>query len=240
MKPVRIRANGCAIIAHRGLSGIERENTIAAFVAAGNRDYFGIETDIWKHKSGRFLVMHDPHTGRVAGKKLSIRRSCFRRLRRLRLFDREGGERSDLSVPTLEEYLRVCKRYEKKCVLEFKEAFPEKDVKAILSIIEKEYALDRIIFISFHASPLKILRRLSEKAEIQLLFSGEVTEKLLSELKENRFDLDLSRKDLKKEDVLLLHENGVKLNVWTVDDPQEAEKFISWGADFLTTNILEG
>ncbi len=30
------------MIAHRGLSGIEMENTCSAFVAAGNRTYFGI------------------------------------------------------------------------------------------------------------------------------------------------------------------------------------------------------
>ena len=33
------------MIAHRGVSGLELENTCAAFVAAGNRSYFGIETD---------------------------------------------------------------------------------------------------------------------------------------------------------------------------------------------------
>ena len=41
------------IVAHRGLSGIEPENTNLAFVAAGNRSYFGIETDIHVTKDGR-------------------------------------------------------------------------------------------------------------------------------------------------------------------------------------------
>ena len=34
---VRVRTPGVRMIAHRGLSGIEKENTCAAFVAAGNR-----------------------------------------------------------------------------------------------------------------------------------------------------------------------------------------------------------
>ena len=51
------------LIAHRGVSGLECENTAAAFVAAGNRSYFGIETDIWRTADGQFLCNHDdrPH-----------------------------------------------------------------------------------------------------------------------------------------------------------------------------------
>ena len=36
------------MIAHQGGSGLELGNTNAAFVAAGNRSYFGIETDVHK------------------------------------------------------------------------------------------------------------------------------------------------------------------------------------------------
>lgn len=40
------------MVAHRGLSGIERENTLLAFVAAGNRSYWGIECDVHVTKDG--------------------------------------------------------------------------------------------------------------------------------------------------------------------------------------------
>ena len=46
------------MVAHRGCSGLERENTNAAFVAAGNRSYFGIETDIHKTLDGKFIIIH--------------------------------------------------------------------------------------------------------------------------------------------------------------------------------------
>ena len=52
-------------IAHRGLSGIECENTCAAFVAAGNRSYLGIETDVHITADGNFAVIHDDNTARV-------------------------------------------------------------------------------------------------------------------------------------------------------------------------------
>ena len=55
------------MIAHRGLSGLERENTCAAFIAAGNRSYYGIETDIHITRDGRFIVYHDDNTLRLTG-----------------------------------------------------------------------------------------------------------------------------------------------------------------------------
>ena len=59
MNTVKFDKKETKIIAHRGLSGIEKENTNAAFVAAGNRSYFGIETDIHVTKDGRIVVIHD-------------------------------------------------------------------------------------------------------------------------------------------------------------------------------------
>ena len=43
MDTTKIEKKETLVIAHRGLSGIEPENTNAAFVAAGNRSYFGID-----------------------------------------------------------------------------------------------------------------------------------------------------------------------------------------------------
>lgn len=49
---LRLGLQGVNMIAHRGVSGLERENTCAAFVAAGNRSYYGIETDIHRTADG--------------------------------------------------------------------------------------------------------------------------------------------------------------------------------------------
>ena len=46
--------------------------------------------------------------------------------------------------------------------------------------------------------------------------------------------------NIKAKDVIdLLHENGLKVNCWTVDDPKHAERLVEWGVDYITSNILE-
>ena len=42
-----------------------------------------------------------------------------------------------------------------------------------------------------------------------------------------------------KEGVELMHQNGIEVNVWNVDEVELAERLLSWGVDYLTTDILE-
>ena len=66
MNSIKINSGKTKMIAHRGLSGIELENTLPAFIAAANRSYFGIETDVYKVKDGKYVLAHDGSTGRIA------------------------------------------------------------------------------------------------------------------------------------------------------------------------------
>ena len=100
-------------VAHRGLSGLERENTNAAFVAAGNRPYFGIETDIWRTADGRFAVNHDGNLQRVGGEQIAVENVTMGLSQDVVLFDMDGTKgRFDLRVPTLENYISICKKNE--------------------------------------------------------------------------------------------------------------------------------
>ena len=73
------------MIAHRGVSGLEFENTCAAFVAAGNRSYYGIETDIHRTKDGQYIVYHDDNLVRLLGDERVVEEMTFEELRKLRL-----------------------------------------------------------------------------------------------------------------------------------------------------------
>ena len=73
MNTIKFDAKSTKVIAHRGLSGLERENPHAAFVAAGNREsYFGIETDTHVTNDGLFAIHHDDTLNRVFGKSVNI------------------------------------------------------------------------------------------------------------------------------------------------------------------------
>ena len=121
---IKIDSKQALMIAHRGLSGLEKENTNLAFVAAGNRSYWGIESDVRKTADGIFVMIHDKDTERVAGVNYKVKETDFKTLREVRFKDVDESEgRVDLRIPTLEEYLHICKDYGKIAVLEWKSLF---------------------------------------------------------------------------------------------------------------------
>ena len=228
------------IIAHRGLSGIERENTASAFVAAGNRRYKGIETDVHLTADGKFIIIHNDDTEAVAGDKLSVESTSYRTLRSLRLKDVDGTkDRADLIMPSLVEYIRICKRYGKQCVLEIKNAFPPAYVEEIAKVFDREEYFENAIFISFCYDNLVSMRGYRRDAAVQFLTDKMPDRELIGKLSKNTFDIDIQYKALTADAVRELHHSGIIVNCWTVDNPQDAERLAEYGVDYITSNILE-
>lgn len=241
MDTKKIDHGAVRMIAHRGLSGLERENTNAAFVAAGNRSYFGIETDVHKTADGQFVIIHDENTQRVTDGKTDMNVECstIGEIRNIVLPDRDGRLRDDLRIPTLDEYARICKKYEKISVLELKNEFEEDDIRKIIQIMEEEGRLAQTIFISFVLENCICLRKLLPEQPIQWLLSAPIDDVIVDILCSHRLGLDADHKYLTAPVVEKLHQRGITVNCWTCDDPQRGLELVEMGLDQITTNILE-
>lgn len=239
MNTIKIEKKGVQLVAHRGCSGLEQENTHAAFVAAGNRSYFGIECDVHRTVDGKYVIIHDDTTARVAIDSLVVEESTYDTLRNLLLKEKNGEKgRTDIRIPSLQEYISICKHYDKIAVLELKNHFEKEDVWEICSIIEEMGYMENVIFISFDYENMVTLREKYPTQPAQFLdYKGEAD--LVDRLKAHNLDLDISHKVLTKELIDACHAEGIKVNCWTVDDVKIANRLIDWGVDFITTNILE-
>lgn len=248
MDTMKIKNGAARMIAHRGLSGLETENSIPAFVAAGNRSYYGIETDVHVTKDGRFVVIHDDTTGRVARENVRVEESDYETIRGIVLKDMcpaAGADqdlcledRRDLIIPSLKEYITICRKYGKMCVLELKNEFLPEDIRRLVGEIQELGYLEHVTFISFALNNMIFLRDLLPGQELYYLtveYSGEVLDKL----KRYGLNLDINYKALTKEAVGELHREGILVNCWTCDDKAQAERLAAWGVDFITTNCLE-
>lgn len=236
---LKINAGKTRMVAHRGVSGLEKENTMSAFIAAGNRSYWGVETDIHRTADGQFVVIHDDNTLRVSGTELIVEETDFHTLRNLCLLDTENrAGRTDLRIPTLTEYIRVCRDYGKFCVLELKNAFQKDDIGKVIEEIRSENYLDHVIFISFNFENLVFVRAFSPEQPVQFL-TKQIDDQLVERLVAHHFDLDLYYRALTETWLRKLHENGVFVNCWTVNEPADGQQLADWGVDFITSNILE-
>lgn len=229
------------MVAHRGLSGLEAENTCAAFVAAGNREkYFGIECDVHRTLDGKYVIFHDDNTKRMAVDSMIVEETTFDTLRSLRLVEPRNNNvhRGDHVMPTLEEYINICARYEKVAVLELKNEFTAADVYKIMGIIDKLGYLDNTIIISFCLKNLIRLRKRYPNVRAQFLLSVW-DDKHMDSLIKYDLDLDIKYTAVTEELCRKIHEAGKVINTWTVDTPEEGYRVMQCGVDFITTNILE-
>jgi glycerophosphoryl diester phosphodiesterase len=244
---VKIDSNKTKIIAHRGLSGIERENTCPAFLAAANRSYFGIETDVHTTKDGKFVIIHDETTDRVSlgTNNVNVEENDYDAVKDIILPDLDSSfDRQDIRIPLLSEYIKICKKYEKICVLEVKNHFSEDDIKRLVEEIKALGYIENVTFISFDFENCVNLRKLLPENDVQwLIYKEKLTEEILKSLidtlTQNKLNLDIYYKLLTKEVIDELHKNGIKVNCWTCDEKDVAEKLTSLGIDYITTNILE-
>ncbi len=239
MNTVKFDKKSALVVAHRGLSGIERENTSAAFVAAGNRSYYGIETDFRRTADGKFIISHDQSLKRVSGEDIDVEAVSLATAQSVVLYDKDDTKgRADLRAPSLENYISICKKYEKHCVLELKSVFTEEETAKYIEIIRGLGYLEHVTFISFIYENLEKIRAIYPEASVQFLFS-ELTDEIREKVKRDRFDVDAYFKCLTKEAIADFHAAGLKVNCWTVDAPEDGERMAKWGVDFITSNILE-
>ena len=222
-------------IAHRGYSSEAPENTIPAYEEAGKAKYWGAETDIAETLDGEFVLMHGDTVDRTTDGTGNVADMTLEQIKALTI---DAGANiskyPDLKVPTLREYLACCKRYNMVPIIECKTIT---NVEGFYNILQELNMIKQVIVISFQNSTLQKLREFSKDIRIQTLAPGEV-EAGIALCKQYNFDVDLYYPNVTEEIVKQYHNNGIKVNVWTVNDDTIRLELESFGVDYITTDNL--
>lgn len=227
------------IVMHRGYSTMERENTLAAFIKAGEQeDVYGIETDVYLTNDNKPILIHDDNTSRVTFGKynLSVKNSTYDELRAIKLPDINGVPDVH-QIPNVEEYAGVLNSYNKQGFLELKEDFTKEQLKTIFDEFAKYTNLSKITTISFHKDALLRLREMYPNMELMLLCNN-LNGLDYNELKTNKIGLDVQYESVSVSDIENIQNEGIALNLWTVDDAQIADDFGKRSVDYITTDCI--
>ena len=236
---VKVPNKKAKMIAHRGLCGLELENTNASFVAAGQRSFYGVETDTQRTKDGYFIAFHDGELNGMMGVDAKVCDLTLAELQQYRMKDYwEKRTRSDLFIPTLDEYIRICKHYNKVCFLEIKGKFSDQDITDLIALIKEEDYLDNVVFISGNWDSLINLRKQLPDHPAQYI-CGKVDDELIEKLVENKLDIDPYFECLTEEIVKKLHAADIVINCWTVNEVENVMLLDKWGVDMITSNFIE-
>lgn len=227
------------MIGHRGCAGLETENTLKAFNEGGRRTYFGLECDIQSTKDKILIVSHDETLNRIGHVDMRINEHTFEEIEKISFIDKRTGLiDKDMHAPLFSDYLKVCKKYHKKAIVELKETLENSDIIEAIKEVKNEGMESEVIYISFYPGYLAKVRELCPKAHLQFL--TQVYEPSILELCiAFHMGIDADYRVMTKEIIDVYHNNGLDVNVYTVNDVETAKKLIESGIDNITTNILE-
>ncbi|MER5686826.1 glycerophosphodiester phosphodiesterase family protein [Streptomyces sp. NPDC002205] len=213
-------------IGHRGVMGVEPENTLRSFVHAERAGMDAIELDLHLSKDGALAVMHDADVDRTTDGTGLIAEKTLAELREL---DAGQGER----VPVFEEVLDAVRSPVQAEIKDVAAA------RALADVMRRRDLVDRVEVLSFHDEAV---------AEIAQLVPGVRTALVASRWKSDVVDraktvgaatLVLNIRRLTLEVVEQAHAEGLKVIGWVVNTQDHLRLARGLGLDGATTDFPE-
>lgn len=210
------------IIAHRGASGYEYENSRAAFRRAVMLDADGVELDIHVTGDGEIVVHHDPDLpgfGPIA--LLSAAQTSQVRL--------PNGER----LPLLQEVLGLLGQHD--VWVEVKSLPPAFDA-ALLEALDQGPAPARY---AVHSFDHRIIRRLGEARPALsrgILLTAHLDDPVAALRAVGATTLWQEWQLVDQELVRRVHQSGARIIAWTVNEIGDLERLVRLGVDGLCSN----
>jgi glycerophosphoryl diester phosphodiesterase len=233
------------VVAHRGASIEQPENTVEAFEAAIDAGADAVEFDVRMTADGVAVVMHDPDVSRTTDGTGSVPELTLADIRRLRIPLTSGGA---TGVPTLEEALeRLAGRAAADIEIKNLPGEPgftsdrEEAVEATLATLDQVGFTGSVIISSFNPASIAHSRRIRPDVPTGLLTSHDVgADEALRRATADRhaWVLPFVAMALEADDGLAdrVHAGGALLGVWIADDPDTARRLFELGVDAVATN----
>lgn len=213
------------VVAHRGASAYEPENTLRAIRWALDLGVQAIEVDVRRTRDGELVLLHDETVDRTTDGTGRIVELALEDSRRL---DAGRGER----VPTLDEALDITKG-RGTLLLELKVRGLWRDVH---DQVQRSRDPEATIYLSFLTSELAELKRHHPEVRCGLLFMG-APESALANAHRARMDIaGFHEEAVTPELVGKAHRRHLRVLTWTVDDPMRARHLAGAGVEYLASN----
>ncbi len=221
-----------AVIAHRGAAGAAPENTMASFQRAIVDKADWIELDVQENADDVVVVVHDNDFMKVAQSDLKVWDATNEKLRDLDIGGWYAPEYSNQRVPTLHQALELAKD-KLGVVIELKYYGHDRNLESrVVDIVEQTGMESDIMIMSLKIDGLRkaaALRPTWTRGLLNTASIGDLT----------RLDLDFLALNARAASTAMIkraHKQGMKVYVWTINDPVQMSVMMSRGVDGIITD----
>ncbi len=239
MNTIKIDKYFKGMVANNGLSGIETENTIFAFLAAANRSYQGISCELSLSKDDVYIVTSCDSLLKFGLLNLDIPSFTYNELKKFALLDRKTNNLNEfVFIPKFEDYIAICKAYQKTMFVRLKSSLEITSIERLESVLKENEAENNINFIVEDKKQLHALKKYFLPSNIFYHEKDDFVD-TLEFCQKQGVNLYVDYHKLKRDYVKNLHLVGLKVITGVVNEKDIAEKMIKYDIDFLFTSILE-
>lgn len=223
-------AKAFTIIGHRGARGHAPENTLHALQTGIRLGAHWLEFDVQLHDSGALLLFHDLRLERTTNGRGRLIDLDFDALRAL-----DAGEGQQ--IPTLEEALELVDQ-QAGVNIELKTA--DGTGEAVAGVIRNYLAAgwlpEQFLVSSFHLPELWEFKQLAPEIPIGALIGGVPLDWAGCAVELGAATLNLSAEFIDARLIADAHSHGIKVYVYTVNDPAEMRALRALGVDGVFTD----
>ncbi|WP_169309027.1 glycerophosphodiester phosphodiesterase family protein [Desulforhopalus sp. IMCC35007] len=241
------------LVAHRGASHVAPENTLPAYRRAFLEGADSVEGDFWLTADDQIVCIHDPTTKRTAPHQpvMDIRTSRLKELEHIDVGLWKSTAYRGTPIPELTEILNELPAG-MKLYVEIKQNTPKIIDAMLLAAQRSSINLSQLCLISFSEEIIQRAKQRnpwltayllhSLKPQIWNLPAKNYLQKIIARAVASGADgLDLGSGPLiDRWFVDSIRQAGLEFHVWTVNNADEALRYIELGVDSITTDRPQG
>ncbi len=229
------------VTAHRGNPEEFPENTLLSFKSGIELGADWIELDIWKTADGQLVICHDETTGSTADKDLIIPKSTYSELCNLDMacqFRNAKGLTLEkcpkATIPLLSQVIDlVCSQTKTRMSIQPK----DNCVVEAIEMIKKKQAELWVGFNDIDLEKMKQVKKLAPSIPVFWdRYKENIDEDILTAKRYGFETIVLYEADVAMGKIKKVHEAGLKIGAWTVDDSKIMRQFNSMGIDRIYTD----
>lgn len=243
-------------IAHRGLSAEAPENTLTAFKLAADRGFYATESDVYVTKDGKFVVSHDGNLLRMCGVNKDISDLTLAEIKKCPIISGSNynlykDDNNAKYMPTLSEYLNVCKNNNIVPMIEIKfieESTTFDNNNALYRLyqeVKQVMGNKPCYIISFYESNIVNLNEIKLKSKdkgvrlcLLVWFNRTINDiSIYKYCLNNNIGFSVGNTGNESLTRKIKADKGL-VGVWTVNDCAEAKKYIKLGVDFVVSDCV--
>lgn len=221
------------VIGHRGASGYLPENTLPAFEKAIEMGADGIELDVWPDADGVPVVIHDETLSRTTKQGGKVTAS-------------HAADLAPLGVPTYQKALDLAPG--KIVIFTELKGECEKNIGAYIekAVNDGAWRYEQLPVIGFDHEQLKRMKMLYPRIFTGATFSRKMLESVPTAQHAAHMIAEAQRigarainpdfRFTSREVVEQAHAAGLKVNVWTVNRPNDMNAMLALGVDAIMTD----